>query len=132
MLSDPPPVNHQFKLAKLAYDTPIHKQNYLCIAMFFNKKPGISDEYFQNHWHHVHADLVTSSRAFRELKILRYNQFRQRPEHRALLNRIGYPGMDWDACTEFWVEKFEDFEAFTKSQEYIDATRKLCTPFSGF
>ena len=123
MPSDPPPVDHSFKLSKLAYDAPLAKQNYLRIAMFFNKRKDISDEYFQNHWHHVHADLVTSSKAFKELKFKRYNQFRQRPEHRELLEKVKYPGMDWDACTEFWVEDFEDFVNFTQSQVYIDATR---------
>ena len=92
--------------------------------MFFNKKPGISYEYFQNHWHHVHADLVTSSKAYKGNKILRYNQFHQSAEDKAKGAILGYPMMDWDACTEFWVERLEDFEAFTKSEEYINATRK--------
>jgi hypothetical protein len=83
--------------------------------MFFNKKPSISDEYFQTHWHHVHADLVTSSQASKDAKIMRYNQFSAGPEHKALAKRLsdgGYPSMEWDACTELWAERIEDFEAF--------------------
>jgi hypothetical protein len=43
---------------------------------------------------------------------------------------LGYPVLEWDACTEFWVEKLEDFEKFTKSEEYIAATRKFFLLFS--
>ena len=91
--------------------------------MFFNKKPDISYEYFQNHWHHVHADLVTSMRAYKDLKILRYNQFHQTPEHREQAKKLGYPSLNYDACTEFWVEKMENFDAFTKCDEFVRATR---------
>lgn len=98
--------------------------------MFFNKKPGITFEYFANHWHHVHADLVTSSQAFKDLGFYRYNQFLHTPEMREKAQAMGFPAMSWDACTEFWVEKIEDFEAFTKTKEYIEATRKYASNYS--
>ncbi|CAK7201644.1 hypothetical protein SEUCBS139899_004353 [Sporothrix eucalyptigena] len=122
--TDPPPVDHPFHHAhKLAYDRPSNRQRYWRINMYFNKKPGVSDAYFVNHWHHVHADLVTGMRAFNEKNLLRYNQFFQAAEARTAAEAMGYgPLLDWDACTEFWVESIEDFVAFTKSQEYIDAT----------
>lgn len=126
--TDPAPVERTFGLPALAYDAPVQKQRYLRISMFFNKKPGISYAYFQQHWHNFHGDLVTSSDAFKSNKILRYNQFHQTPENKALARRLGdgsYPSVDFDACTEFWVEKIEDFEAFSKSKEYTDGSRKL-------
>ena len=122
---DPAPVQRNFGHSTLAYDTPPNKQTYVRISMFFNKKPGISYEYFLNHWRHVHADLVTSSKAYKENKIRRYTQFHQSPESKAKGAEIGYPMMDWDACTEFWVDKLEDFDAFTKSDDFIKATRRF-------
>jgi len=32
--------------------------------------------------------------------------------------------MEWDAASEFWVEKPEDMAAFLNSQEYIDSLRE--------
>jgi hypothetical protein len=77
MSSDPSPVDRTFKLPALSYSKPVNKQSYVRISMFFNKKPGISYSFFKNHWHHVHADLVTSSDAYRKFGILRYTQFFQ-------------------------------------------------------
>jgi hypothetical protein len=125
MTSDPEPVKHNFSLPKLAYDQPANKQNYIRISMFFNKRTDVSYEYFQNHWHHVHADLVTASKSYNARNIMRYNQFYQTPEIKAAGQKIGYPMMDWDACTEFWVESLDDFLEFTKSEEYARHTRKL-------
>lgn len=127
---DPPPVDHPFRHPhKLAYDRPPNRQRYWRINMYFNKKPGISDEYFTNHWHHVHADLVTGMRSFNEKNLLRYNQFFQEARAKVAAEAMGYgPMLTWDACTEFWVHSIEDFVAFTKSQEYIDATRMSASP----
>jgi hypothetical protein len=88
MSQDPPPVERKFGIPALAYDKAPNKQNYIRVSMFFNKKPGVSYEFFQNHWHHVHADLVTSSTAFKKAGILRYNQFHQTPEGRAMNARL--------------------------------------------
>ncbi len=130
---DPKPVDHTFHHAKLAYDQPPSRQPCWRVNMFFNKKAGISEEYFLHHWNHVHADLVTGATAFKASNILRYNQFFQSAASRAVGEAIGYgPAMDWDACTEFLVVSVEDFVAFTKSQEYIDATREFLFRASPF
>jgi hypothetical protein len=126
--SDPPTVPHTFEIPSLSYSNPPNTQIYVRISMFFMKKPSVSYEFFRNHWNHVHADRLISSNAFRELGILRYTQFFHDPEAKEVMKRIGYPSMEWDACTEFWVEKLEDFEAFTKTKEYIDTTRKFHVP----
>lgn len=109
MGSDPKRVEHDFRLPKLSYDhgddeiVP-NKQNYWRISLFFYKKPGISDEYFARHWHHVHADLVTASKAYLQNNLLRYNQFRQNDEAKKLAESMEYgPLLDYDAVTEFWV-----------------------------
>jgi hypothetical protein len=81
MPSDPPRVEHDFELKKLAYgagqDEIIpNRQGYWRISLFFNRKEGISPEYFARHWHHVHGDIVTRCNGYFKNKILRYNQFR--------------------------------------------------------
>jgi len=124
--NDPSIVPHSFALPSLAYDQPPNVQPYVRINMFFMKKKGISFEFFARHWHHVHADIVTSSQAFKDNKILRYTQFYQTPELRQKTVECfsGYPVMEWDACSEFWVEKPEDMAAFLKSDEYLKSHRK--------
>jgi hypothetical protein len=109
MTSDPKIVDHEFRLSKLSYDhgddriVP-NKQNYWRVSLFFYKKPGISDEYFARHWHHVHGDLVTASQSYLQNNLLRYNQFRQDTEAKKLAESMEYgPLLDFDAVTEFWV-----------------------------
>ncbi|KAF2097981.1 hypothetical protein NA57DRAFT_76780 [Rhizodiscina lignyota] len=121
MQSDPPRVPHAFSSPSLSYDTPPNKQPYVRINTFFKKKPGISYEYFVQHWHHVHADLVTSMKAFTDNNIVRYTQFFQTPEGREEAYKIGAPAMEWDACSEFLAEKVDDFAAFLKSEEYVNS-----------
>jgi hypothetical protein len=35
-----------------------NQQPYFRAMIFFNKKPGVSDEFFHEHWKSVHADLT--------------------------------------------------------------------------
>lgn len=109
MSHNPKIVPHQFRLPKLSYDhgsDPLvpNKQDYWRVSLFFYKKPGISDEYFARHWHHVHGDLVTASKAYLKNNLLRYNQFRQDTKAKELAVSMEYgPLLDFDAVTEFWV-----------------------------
>jgi hypothetical protein len=38
--------------------TGSNQQPYFRAMIFFNKKPGLSDEFFHEHWKSVHADLT--------------------------------------------------------------------------
>ena len=126
MAHDPPRVKHNFVLPAFSYEQPPNTQPYIRINMFFMKRKDISWEYFESHWNHVHADIVTSSQAFKENKIIRYTQFCQTAESREHTKKCfpGYSVMEWDAASEFWVEKPEDMAAFLNSQEYIDSLRE--------
>jgi hypothetical protein len=93
--------------------------------MFFNKRTDISHDYFHEHWAHVHADLVAGSRAWKDNKILRYTQYHQTPEMKQEAADMGYPMMEWDACSEFWVTKLSDMHSFLKSEEYLGHDCKL-------
>jgi hypothetical protein len=123
MHSDPSPVAHKFITPELSYEQAPNKQKYLRILTFFKKKPGISFEYFLNHWHHVHTDLVVNMKSFKENNIFHYTQFYQTPKTREQGKSLGYMDMEWDACSEFWVERIEDYHAFIQSQEYRDSLR---------
>jgi hypothetical protein len=129
MSSDPAPVTHTFSLPKLAYEQEPNTQNYIRIQMFFKKKQGISHEYFAHHWRHVHADLLTASKAFQENRIMRYKQFYQTPEMKRAVEAMGYPVMEWDASSEFWVASLDDMVALSQSEEYIRHTGKLAVFF---
>jgi hypothetical protein len=133
MPSDPPRVSHNFEINKLSYDSLANIQPYIRINMFFKKKEGISWEYFTTHWHHVHADICLSTKAWQENNILRYTQFYQSPESRKKTSKLfaAYPDplLEWDACSEFWVEKVEDFANFLKSEEYVKSLREFHSHF---
>ena len=130
MASDPPPVERDFKLQQFAYgsgqdEIVPNRQKYWRISLFFQRKEGVSAEFFARHWHHVHADLVTSTKSYCENNILRYNQFHQSPEGLAKAHSLGYgESLPFDAVTEFWVKDVEQFKAFTKSKEFELATRE--------
>ena len=126
MMSDPPRVSHEFMTPELSYEQPANEQKYIRIQTFFKKKPGISFEYFLNHWQHVHTDLVVNMKSFKENNIFHYTQFYQSEEFREQGRSLGHTDMEWDACSEFWVEKVEDYRAFLQSQEYKDSLRMCC------
>jgi hypothetical protein len=123
--SDPPRVPHNFSWPSLAYDQPPNTGDYVRVNMFFMKKKGISWEYFARHWQHVHADICVALKAFNETNLLHYSQFYQTPDDREKARKLfpNHCAMEWDACSEFWVRKLEDFAAFLASKEYRDTTR---------
>lgn len=48
---------------ELALGTGSNKQPYFRALVFFNKKPGVTDEFFHDHWKSVHADLTMQTPA---------------------------------------------------------------------
>jgi hypothetical protein len=49
---------HQHTFPELAIGTGSNQQSYFRAMVFFNKKPGLTDEFFHEHWKSVHADLT--------------------------------------------------------------------------
>lgn len=37
--------------------------------------------------------------------------------------KLGYDTLEWDACSEFWVRRIEDFEGFINGEEYKNSLR---------
>ncbi|KAK3066623.1 hypothetical protein LTR53_016955 [Teratosphaeriaceae sp. CCFEE 6253] len=105
-------IDHPFQNPPLAYDAAPNHQPGIKISFFFNKLPHVSDEHFFRHWETVHADLTIAVPQFRACKIRRYVQLQQTAEMKARARELGMVHVDFDACTELWVERWEDWMAF--------------------
>lgn len=49
---------HPYNFPELRIGTGSNEQPYFRAMVFFNKKPGLTDEFFHEHWKSVHADLT--------------------------------------------------------------------------
>ncbi|KAK3116449.1 hypothetical protein LTR53_003175 [Teratosphaeriaceae sp. CCFEE 6253] len=122
-------IDHPFQNPPLAYDAPPNHQPGIKISFFFNKLPHVSDEHFFRHWETVHADLTIAVPQFRACKIRRYVQLQQTAEMKARARELGMVHVDFDACTELWVERWEDWMAFFNSSAYANVTQPDCPRF---
>lgn len=88
--------------------------------VFFNKKPGLTDDFFHDHWRSIHADL-TMQVPGAGVDLVRYVQFHQEKkdvESMAELLKASGGSMTmlgYDGAAEFWAESPERFTAFMKS-----------------
>ncbi|PWY70266.1 hypothetical protein BO70DRAFT_432306 [Aspergillus heteromorphus CBS 117.55] len=114
----PDPTNHQFTFPALHPSSPANFQHAIKISIFFNKRDDISHDQFYHHWQTVHADLTVATRAFQS-HIIRYTQHHQTPSMRSLVQTLpGANVLDYDGCAEMWVRKWDDWVAFTESDEF--------------
>lgn len=54
--------NHTFTFSGLEVGTGSNQQPYFRALVFFYKKPGLTDEFFHEHWKSVHAYLRLSTK----------------------------------------------------------------------
>jgi hypothetical protein len=114
--------SHTYTFPELAHGTPnsSNQQPYFRAMIFFNKKPGLTDEFFHEHWKSVHADL-TMQVGGAGVDFVRYVQFHQEQRHKdSLADLIEASGgsmqsVEWDGAAEFWAESAEKFTEFMKS-----------------
>ncbi|KAL6242215.1 hypothetical protein RBB50_010763 [Rhinocladiella similis] len=104
---------------RLASLQTANRQPYFKITFFLTKKAGLSDEEFHRHWETLHADLTVATKGFRDILGLRYVQFHQTPEIKAVAETLGYPVLPYDGCTEMYVRHLEDWKAFSSSPEFF-------------
>jgi hypothetical protein len=124
---NPPPcpnhLIHQHTFPELALSTAStgsNQQPYFRAMIFFNKKPGLSDAFFHEHWKSVHADLTMQVGEMGKKRggVVRYVQFHQTRQHvKALEPLLEASGgtmkmLKWDGAAEFWAETAEDFVGF--------------------
>jgi hypothetical protein len=74
----PPCPNHnchryKFDELRLSNEKGSNEQPYFRALIFFYKKPGLTDEFFHDHWKSVHADLTIQTRDA-GIHLLRYTQ----------------------------------------------------------
>jgi hypothetical protein len=88
------------------------------LSFFFRKSPTVTDAFFQKHYNHIHSDLTVACKKFHAVKIARYVQLYQSPGLKSKLQELGMDVLEYDACSQIWVRKWEDWEAFAGSDEY--------------
>ena len=88
------------------------------LSFFFRKSPTVTDAFFQKHYNHIHSDLTVACKKFHAVKIARYVQLYQSPGLKGKLKELGMDVLEYDACSQIWVRKWEDWEAFAGSDEY--------------
>jgi hypothetical protein len=52
---------HNYNFPELSLGTGSNQQPYFRALIFFYKKPGLTDDFFHEHWKSVHADLTIST-----------------------------------------------------------------------
>ncbi len=66
---------HKFSFSELTLGTGSNEQTYFRALVFFHKKPGLTGEFFYEHWKSVHADLTLSTKDA-GVNLVRYVQVR--------------------------------------------------------
>ncbi|KAL5121165.1 hypothetical protein ACEQ8H_001017 [Pleosporales sp. CAS-2024a] len=118
-------VVHQHKFPELAISRNrdgSNQQKYFRAMIFFNKKPGLTDDFFHEHWKSVHADL-TMQVDNAGVNLVRYVQV----SHRSI----------WAGCTHVRFDvkhatlKFPTRTQFHQEQQHIDALCPLLKASGG-
>jgi len=115
-------IDHKFTNPQLAYDAKPNIQPCIKLTFYFNKLPEVSYEQFYGHWSTVHADLTVAAQGFNLCKIQRYVQVAQKPEFKEKAKELtGIKMLEFDGCSEIWVQSWEDWMKFYSSEEYAKA-----------
>ena len=126
--------------------TLISEPAYLKLTFYFNKLPHVSHEHFFRHWETVHADLTVACKDFGICGLKRYVQvrascqttfvqifdqcndlqFSQTPETKEKARTLpGVEVLDFDGCSEIWVQSWEDWERFANVSDHSPIERYL-------
>ncbi|KAJ4351920.1 uncharacterized protein N0V89_007264 [Didymosphaeria variabile] len=83
------------------------------VTVLVNRRPGMSEDEFNRYWAYEHGPLATDW--LRRSGIVRYVQYHTTSEHKALGKKMfeatGRSPLSYDGMGDFWVRKYEDFEA---------------------
>ncbi|KAH7095250.1 hypothetical protein FB567DRAFT_24062 [Paraphoma chrysanthemicola] len=111
---------HQHVFPELSIGTGSNQQIYFRAMVFFNKKPGLTDEFFHAHWKTVHADLTMQVEGA-GVELVRYVQFHQEKQHiEAMAPLLEASGgsmtiAPYEGAAEFHAESAEAFVRFMKN-----------------
>jgi hypothetical protein len=93
------------------------------ISFFFTKHPSMTQSEFETHWRDTHGRLAITSTVFTAANIQGYVQVHNNMPLTKELGELGITPMtdfSWDACSEIYVQRWEDYLAFAKSDEARD------------
>ncbi|KAF2031831.1 hypothetical protein EK21DRAFT_87656 [Setomelanomma holmii] len=113
---------HQHTFPELGIGTGggSNQQPYFRAMVFFNKKPGLTDGFFHEHWKSVHADLTMQVDDV-GVELVRYVQFHQeRKDIEAMAPLLEASGGTmsialYDGAAEFHARSAEAFVRFVKN-----------------
>ncbi|KAL1596557.1 hypothetical protein SLS60_009205 [Paraconiothyrium brasiliense] len=82
------------------------------ITVLVNRRPGMSEDDFNKYWAYEHGPLATDWLQQIDLTV---SQYHTTSKHKALGKRMfdatGRSPLSYDGMGDFWVRKYEDFEA---------------------
>lgn len=118
------------------------------VTVCVNRKKGTTEEEFNKYWAYEHGPLaldwllrcgivryvqvgdpqrLKNTRINVMLHILTLPQYHTTSEYRDLAKKmseaVGRPGLQYDGMGDFWVRKYEDFEAAFLDKEYQEKIR---------
>ncbi|PSN65186.1 hypothetical protein BS50DRAFT_575250 [Corynespora cassiicola Philippines] len=106
---------HPYNFPELRIGTGSNEQPYFRAMVFFNKKPGLTDEFFHEHWKSVHADL-TMQVENAGITLARYVQFHSEEKDRKAIAPLIESGnmqfLPFDGAAEFHCKDGESFVKF--------------------
>ncbi|KAF2728953.1 hypothetical protein EJ04DRAFT_569079 [Polyplosphaeria fusca] len=120
----PSHLTHPFTFSELSPGTGSNQQPYFRALVFFTKKPGLTDDFFHEHWKSVHADLAISIKGA-SVNLVRYVQFHHDARHKEMLAPLLGQGMalaPYDGCAEFHAK---DAEGFLRFMVDVHAAKEL-------
>ncbi|KAF2439925.1 hypothetical protein P171DRAFT_342588, partial [Karstenula rhodostoma CBS 690.94] len=86
---------------------------------------GISEDEFYKEWAYEHGPLATEW--LQRSGIVKYVPYHTTSEHKALGKKMfeatGRSPLSCDGMVEFWVRKYEDYEAAFKDPFYLNAIK---------
>ncbi|KAL1901980.1 hypothetical protein Sste5346_001686 [Sporothrix stenoceras] len=95
------------------------------VTVCVNRKKGTTEEEFNKYWAYEHGPLALDW--LLRCGIVRYVQYHTTSEYRDLAKKmseaVGRPGLQYDGMGDFWVRKYEDFEAAFLDPEYQEKIR---------
>ncbi|KAF7551828.1 hypothetical protein G7Z17_g4761 [Cylindrodendrum hubeiense] len=103
----------------------MNTESLIRVTVCVNRREGTTEEEFNKYWAYQHGPLATPW--LQRCGIVRYVQYHTTSEHRNLAKKmseaVGRPLLQYDGMGDFWVRKYEDFEAAFLDLEYQEKIR---------
>ncbi|KAF2743270.1 hypothetical protein M011DRAFT_471436 [Sporormia fimetaria CBS 119925] len=95
------------------------------VSICVNRKPGMLEEEFHKYWAYKHGPLVRDW--LQRSGVVKYVQYHTASKHKDLGSKMfaatGRSPLHYDGMADFWVRKYEDFEAAFLDPYYQQVTQ---------